>query len=160
LSQLLKIDPQSPITFSNAEDLTGLFEGLPIGRTHNVVVNEAREYAVAVGAAPRTSACAGGLIFIDLKDPSKPTSPGCAAQDGYVHDAQCVVYNGPDEQYVGRDICYGYNEDSLTIYDVTDKTNTSIISKTSYEGVAYTHQGWLLDTKYQEFLLMDDEYDE
>jgi len=30
---------------------------------------------------------------------------------------RCIVYRGPDEKYVGRDICYGYNEDTLTIYD-------------------------------------------
>jgi hypothetical protein len=50
------------------------------------------------------------------------------------------VYKGPDEKYLGRDICYGYNEDTLTIYDVTDPKNSSIISVTSYEGATYTHQ--------------------
>lgn len=59
-----------------------------------------------------------------------------------VHDAHCLVYRGPDSRYDGKDICYGYNEDSLTIYDVTDKSNvTNIISRTSYFGVNYTHQG-------------------
>jgi choice-of-anchor B domain-containing protein len=125
-----------------------------------VVINEEREYAVAVGAQPRTSACASGLIFIDMKDPSNPTSPGCAAQDGYVHDAQCIVYRGPDARYAGRDICYGYNEDTLTIYDVTDKNATKIISRTGYTGASYTHQGWVLDPNNQEYLLLDDEYDE
>lgn len=158
--QLLKVDPASPVTFNIVRDVTGMFKDLPNGRTHNVVVNEEKNYAVAVGAQPRTSACASGLIFIDLTNPAAPTTPGCAAQDGYVHDAQCLVYRGPDIKYLGRDICYGYNEDSLTIYDVTDKTNTSIISKTSYTGVEYTHQGWVLDVMNQEFLLMDDEYDE
>lgn len=50
-----------------------------------------------------------------MKDPSKPVSPGCASQDGYVHDAQCVIYKGPDVQYVGREICYGFNEDTMTM---------------------------------------------
>ena len=27
----------------------------------------------------------------------------------YVHDAQCIVYRGPDKKYYGRDLCYGYN---------------------------------------------------
>lgn len=128
--------------------------------THNVVANDELNYVVAVGAAPRNTSCAGGLIFIDMKDPSKPTTPGCAAQDGYVHDAQCLVYRGPDTKYQGRDVCYGYNEDTLTIYDVTNKKNTSIISRTSYEGASYSHQGSLLDDKWQEFLLLDDELDE
>mgnify|MGYP003635667235 CR=1 FL=1 len=29
------------------------------------------------------------------------------------------------------DICYGYNEDTLTIYDVTDKKASKVISRTS-----------------------------
>ena len=160
MTKLLDIDPASPVTFTNEKDLTGLFTDLPVGRTHNVVGHEEKDYAVSVGAAPRTSACAAGLIFIDLKDVTKPTSPGCDPQDGYVHDAQCVTYNGPDTKYVGRDICYGYNEDSLTIYDVTNRPNSTVISRTSYQGASYTHQGWLLDKKWQDFLVMDDEYDE
>ncbi|KAG0126837.1 hypothetical protein HOY82DRAFT_97021 [Tuber indicum] len=43
---------------------------------------------------------------------------------------------------------------------ITDKTNTSIISRTSYTGAAYTHHGLVLDTENQEFLIMDDELDE
>lgn len=76
--------------------------------------------------------------------------------------AQCIIYKGPHTKYYGKEICYGYNEDSLTIYDVSDKTNTGtkIISRTTYEGASYTHQGWVLDPENQEFLLMDDELDE
>ena len=149
----------SPKTFSTSSDIS-LFNSLPSGRTHNVVVNEEKNYAVSVGAQPRTDKCASGLIFIDLTNPARPTTPGCAAQDGYVHDAQCIVYRGPDTRYQGKDICYGYNEDTLTIYDVTDKTKTSIISRTTYNGASYTHQGWVLDPEYQAYLLLDDEYDE
>jgi choice-of-anchor B domain-containing protein len=83
-----------------------------------------------------------------------------ASEDGYVHDAQCLIYHGPDEEFEGREICYGYNEDSLTIYDVTDKKAPVILSNTSYEGAAYTHQGVVLDPKNQQYLLLDDEYDE
>lgn len=43
---------------------------------------------------------------------------------------------------------------------MTNKKNSTVISRTSYEGAQYTHQGALLDTEWQEFLLMDDEYDE
>ncbi|KUI55872.1 hypothetical protein VP1G_03251 [Cytospora mali] len=160
MTKLVDIDPVKPLTFSGDADLTGHFTRLPVGRTHNVVVNEELNYAVAVGAKPRDSECASGLIFIDLSDPSKPTSPGCAAGDGYVHDAQCLVYRGPDKAYAGRDICYGYNEDTLTIYDVTNKSTTNIISRTSYDGASYTHQGWVTDMQWQTMLVLDDEYDE
>lgn len=190
---LLSINPkEAPVTFS-INDVTGHFKDLPLGRTHNVVVHEELQYAVSVGAAPRKGSCGAGLIFIDLKDPSKPTRLGCNAQDGYVHNvsrapnpdnplslfetpkgqgttpltyfvpfqqAQCIQYRGPDKRYLGHDICYGYNEDSLTIYNVTNKANSSIISRTSNDGASHTHQGWVLDPLNQEYLLLDDEYDE
>lgn len=132
----------------------------PLNSMHNVVVDEENNYGVAVGARPRDVDCLSGLVFFDLSDPSNPTRLGCNGEDGYVHDAQCLTYRGPDEKYQGRQICYGYNEDTLTIYDVTDKANSSVISITSYEGAAYTHQGWLLDPEWQEYLLMNDEFDE
>lgn len=43
---------------------------------------------------------------------------------------------------------------------MTNKPNSTVVSRTSYQGAAYTHQGWVLDTKWQQFLLLDDEYDE
>ncbi|EEY23125.1 conserved hypothetical protein [Verticillium alfalfae VaMs.102] len=150
----------APVRFSNDKDLTGHFADLPVGRSHNVVINEEANYGVAVGAAPRNGTCKAGLIFFDLTDPSKPTRLGCNGEDGYVHDAHCLIYRGPHKKYEGRDICYGYNEDTLTIYDVTDKANSKIISITSYEGATYTHQGWVLDVNNQEYLFLDDEIDE
>ncbi|ROT38943.1 hypothetical protein SODALDRAFT_276544 [Sodiomyces alkalinus F11] len=162
MRKLLDIDPaEAPVTFDNDKDLTGHFiETLPLGRSHNVVVNEEANYAAAVGVTPRNQGCMGGLYFFSLEDPSNPVPLGCDGKDGYVHDAQCLIYRGPDEKYFGRDICYGYNEDTLTIYDVTDKSDTKIISRTSYEGAEYTHQGWVNDLNWQEWLFMDDEYDE
>lgn len=67
----------------------------------------------AVGTA-RNSACKGGLFMLDVFNPANPVSPGCVSQDGYVHDAQCVVYDGPDIQYLGKEICFNYNEDTVS----------------------------------------------
>lgn len=159
MSKLLDVDPAAPVTYNNEDDIH-YWNGLPAGRSHNVVTNEERNYAVAVGAQPRNDTCASGLIFIDLSDLENITSPGCQAEDGYVHDAQCLVYRGPDAKYDGTDVCYGYNEDTLTIYNVSDKADAQIISRISYEGAAYTHQGWVLDPQNQHYLLLDDEYDE
>lgn len=160
MKKLLTLDPAKPVTFSNTKDLVGHYDKLPVGRTHNVVTNPKTNFIYSVGAQPRNDTCKSGLIFIDITDPSKPTNAGCASADGYVHDAQCVIYKGPDTQYNGREICYGYNEDTLTIYDVTDKKNPQILSITSYEGASYTHQGALVDVEDQHYLLLDDEYDE
>lgn len=156
----MTINPASPKTFSNSVDLAGHYKGLPVGRTHNVVTNPAGNFIYAVGAMPRTDKCRSGIIFINITNVANPTSPGCASGDGYVHDAQCLPYKGPDTRYAGREICYGFNEDSLTIYDITNKVSPTIVSITSYTGATYTHQGVVLDENNQRFLLMDDEYDE
>ncbi|PSN69760.1 hypothetical protein BS50DRAFT_488596 [Corynespora cassiicola Philippines] len=164
LKKLLDIDYRNgPVTFDPATDLTSYWNDqtyLPLGRSHNVLSNPATNFAYVVGAQPRNASCYGGLIFLDLSDPANPVDKGCAHDDGYVHDAQCLIYKGPSTKYLGREICYGYNEDTLTIYDVTDKEFPETISITSYEGATYAHQGWVLDPENQEFLILDDELDE
>ena len=119
-----------------------------------MVINEETGFAYAVGS--RT--CSSGLHAVDIRNPLEPKFMGCFAQDGYVHDAQCVVYKGPDGRYQGREICFCYNENTLTIVDVEDKENMKQISRISYTGYQYTHQGWLNED--QTHLLLDDELDE
>ncbi|KAH7322678.1 hypothetical protein B0I35DRAFT_350669 [Stachybotrys elegans] len=161
MTKLLDIDHAlAPVIFDARADLTGHITQLTEGSSHNVVVNEEAGYIAAVGSRPVNRECFGGPIFFDIKDPANPVRLGCNGNDRYTHDAECLIYRGPDERYLGRDICYGYNEDSLTIYDVTDKANSTIISITSYEGASYTHQGAVLDPNWQQFLVMDDEIDE
>ncbi|KAL1838132.1 hypothetical protein VTJ49DRAFT_3011 [Mycothermus thermophilus] len=161
MSKLLNVNPQKPVKFTNDKDLTGWWmEGLPMGKSHNVLANEELNYGVATGFQPRDWSLKAGMVFFDLTDPSNPTMLGGTGVDGYVHDAQCIVYRGPDKKYYGRDICYGYDEDAFTIFDVTDKKNITIISSVSYEGFAYIHQGWVLDPMWQQYLITDDEYDE
>ncbi len=137
-----------PVQFSETAHLS------TFGNAHNIAINEETGFAYVVGA----NICAGGLYMVDLQDPANPTGAGCFADDGYTHDVQCVVYNGPDTDYTGREICFAYNEDTLTIVDVTDKSAPTQISRFSYSGVAYSHQGGL--AKSQRFILLDDELDE
>ena len=124
--------------------------------SHNIVVNEDTGYGYAVGT--NNGSCGRGLHFVDLADPVNPQAAGCYADDGYTHDAQCVVYAGPDTAYQGREICFAYNEDTLTIVDVTVKSVPVQLSRTAYPNRGYTHQGWLTDD--HAYLLMDDELDE
>jgi len=101
--------------------------------------------------------------MIDIGDPENPTFAGCARVtdppiNNYVHDVECVIYRGPDREHRGKEICFGFNENVVTIYDVTDKSNPVVLSQTGYPTAAYTHQGWL--TPNQEFVLFGDELDE
>ncbi|KAL4735832.1 hypothetical protein BDV11DRAFT_211747 [Aspergillus similis] len=157
LNKLTTASSSDPTIFSTTKDLTAWYRGF--GSSHNIVAHEETNMIYAVGTA-RNLSCAGGLWMVDVSDPANPTSPGCASEDGYVHDAQCVIYKGPDEKYIGQEICFNFNEDTLTIADVTDKKNPIQISKTPYVGASYTHQGWLVDENDHSYLLLDDELDE
>lgn len=124
------------------------------GRAHNVAVNPETGFAYAVGS----NTCAGGLHMVDVRDPKNPSFAGCADEDGYVHDVQCVVYQGKDGRFRGREICFAANEDTVTIYDVTDKANPVVLSRTGYPSAGYTHQGSL--TSDHRWFLFGDELDE
>lgn len=50
--------------------------------------------------------------------------------------AQCVIYTGPDAKYQGKEICFNYNEDSLTIVDVSDKTDMKVCQQFWCPGVS------------------------
>ncbi|KKK14717.1 hypothetical protein P175DRAFT_0510247 [Aspergillus ochraceoroseus IBT 24754] len=157
LNKLTNASSSNPTVFSIEKDLTAWYS--EFGSSHNIVAHEETNMIYAVGTA-RNLTCAGGLWMVDVSDPAKPTSPGCVREDGYVHDAQCVIYKGPHSKYIGREICFNYNEDTLTIVDVTDKKAPIQISKTPYAGATYTHQGWLIDPEDMSYLLLDDELDE
>jgi choice-of-anchor B domain-containing protein len=136
-----------------------------VNSAHNIVMNEETGFVYIVGASGGGETCGGGLHMISLADPKNPEFAGCFADPqtgrsatGYSHDAQCVVYRGPDEQYKGREICLGSNETMLSIADVTDKKSPKAISRASYPNVGYSHQGWL-DGNHQYFY-MNDELDE
>lgn len=153
--KLLTVNPANPVTFP-LSSLTAHFTGF--GSSHNIVANEETNTIFAVGTA-RSLKCRAGLWMVDVSNPARPQDAGCVSDDGYVHDAQCVIYTGPQQQYQGREICFNYNEDSLTIVDVSRRAMPVTISRTTYNGVTYTHQGWLAN-KEMTYLLLDDELDE
>jgi len=130
------------------------------GNAHNIVSNVETGYVYVVGATDRKFkySCRGGLHFINVRDRLEPAYAGCFPDDGYVHDAECVIYRGPDTRYQGQEICFCYNEDTLTLVDVTEKHAPVLLSKRGYSHAMYTHQGWL--TEDQSTILLDDELDE
>lgn len=140
-----------PVTFSETTHYNKM------SSAHNIAINEASGFAYIVGASGKNS-CKGGLHMVDIRRPAAPSFAGCFSADGYTHDTQCVVYNGPDGVYGGKEICFNSNEDTVTIVDVTNKSRPVLLSRTGYAGSAYTHQGWL--TEDLRYFLLDDELDE
>lgn len=129
-----------------------------IGHAHNVVVNEAYDRAYIVGSGSRALG-EGGLHIVDLSDPVNPSFLAAVNGDGYTHDAQCVAYAGPSSSIPqGNDICFAANEDSLTIWDVTNPQSPVMLSKSTYSNTAYTHQVWLSED--HRYAYLNDELDE
>jgi len=121
---------------------------------HNVFLNEDTGFAYAVG----TNTCSGGLHMVDVNNPLNPTNAGCFSNSGYTHDVQCVLYDGPDTDHTGKEICFASNEDTVDIIDVSNKSSPTIIKIVTYDNDEYTHQGWLTEDK--KYFLFDDELDE
>jgi choice-of-anchor B domain-containing protein len=158
LNRLLDVDGD-PVTFAP----TAFYDR--IASAHNIVINEETGFAYAVGASMGGETCGGALHMIDIRDPRNPTFAGCFAdtetgrqKTGYTHDAQCVIYRGPDSDHQGREICFNASETALGIADVTDKSAPRSISVASYPNVGYTHQGWL--TEDHQYFYINDELDE
>jgi choice-of-anchor B domain-containing protein len=142
-----------------------LYSGL--ANSHNVVINEETGFAYAVGATNADVCATGGLHIIDINDPKNPMFAGCyedtepprrRINSSYIHDAQCVVYNGPDSDYTGKEVCFNSAEKSLVIANTTNKDSVKTIGYATEPSMSYAHQGWL--TEDQSFFLMNDELDE
>lgn len=136
-----------------------------VGSSHTVSIDPVGGTASVNGS--RT--CAGGLHLLDLSDPLAPAFAGCFDAAGYVHDAQCTTYHGPDAAHDGAAICLTGNGESgaISIVDVTDPAAPVELSRTAYgaaaqalggPGSAYAHQGWLDGS--QRWFFFGDELDE
>ena len=121
---------------------------------HTVHINTATGFAYVNGS----NTCSGGPRVFNLANPTSPAFVGCISGDGYTHDAQAVVYTGPDTRYQGREILVASNEDTVTVWDVSNKAAPVQLARKTYTGRGYTHQGWF--TENQRYFVLDDETDE
>ena len=120
------------------------------GRSHNVALDTDSGFLYTCGSRDG----AGTTVIFDLSNPTNPVQVGTWT-GAYQHDAQIVTYtSGP---YAGRQILFGASEGrGVDIVDVTNKSNTFLISRTPYTNVAYCHQLWTEDLRY---LYINDELD-
>ncbi len=127
-----------------------------IGSSHNIAINEETGFAYTIGGGGAADTCGGGLHMINIEDPKNPEFVGCSPTGG-THDTQCVIYQGPDERYQGRELCLNSNGRVFQISDVTDKDNPVSVASASSPNPAYIHQGWL--TEDHRYFYQDDESD-
>ena len=152
-----------------------------VSASHNIAINTETGFAYIVGGntgGALTDQCLSGLHMVDISTPKEPKLAGCYLEEGgpgtaartvgapltdfspaaYVHDTECVIYQGPDARYTGQEICFNAAEDKLVVADVTDKLLPKTVGFTDYPNVAYSHQASL--TPDHRFLLLNDELDE
>lgn len=141
----LRTVTNAPVSFTTDEHYSDF------GNAHNIIINEVSGYAYAVG----TSTFSGGPQFINITNPLSPQNEGGYSGHGYSHDAQVIIYNGPDSDYTGNEIYIGSNEDKVVFIDVTNKDTPVFISEIDYPNVRYTHQGWV-DESHSYFFLGDE----
>lgn len=95
--------------------------------------------------------------MIDISSLSNPTFAGCAGTGG-THDVQCILYDGPDPDYTGREICVASNISVIEVSDVTDKANPVSVATATYADAHHIHQGWF--TEDRRYFLQNDETDD
>ena len=121
---------------------------------HNVVINEETGFAYAVGG----ETCSTGAHAVDINNPANPRFAGCLPWSDYIHDMQCVVYRGPDQEHDGKEICVANTGTSLATFDVENKDQMRLLSNFFYPSVGFSHQGSL--TEDHRYFVMGDELDE
>lgn len=106
----------------------------------------------------------GAFRVLDLSNPTEPTlatAPPIGTE--YIHDATTLLIE--DERVescqAGHDPCeifVDFNENTVDIWDMTNKDMPKQISSTPYQGAAYTHSGWW--SKDKKYIFVHDELDE
>ena len=111
-----------------------------IDDAHNLAINEATGYAYLVNGRG-LGHCNGGLHIVDINTPKSPVHVNCFRLPR-IHDTQCVKYKGPDERFLGAEICFASNSPNMSIIDVTDKSKMKLLGRTSWPFEGFAHLGW------------------
>ena len=111
-----------PVTFAETANCDGNHSA------HNIVIDEEIGMPYAVGSRMGGETCGGGLHMIDVRTPpnpsswaASPTAPRDASGPATPTTPSASSTGGWDEDYQGREICFGANETALSIADVTDR---------------------------------------
>lgn len=124
------------------------------GNAHNVVANPETGYVYGVG----TNTFSGGLHIVDVNDPLNPTLVG-SWDENYIHDAQAVVYDGPDADHAGKEVVFAFcGYGGFRIIDVEDKADCQTLGGIQDSMWVYIHQGWLSED--HRYVFLNDEIDE
>lgn len=146
-------------TYQGFERAHNVYIG-PIDYSSGLVQGGGGAYAYILGS----NLGEGGLRILDLTNPTAPVETAAPPAAEYVHDATTLVITDSRASaycYGGHNPCELYvdfNENTVDIWDVTDKTSLHQLSSTAYPGFGYVHSGWWSADKM--FIFVQDELDE
>lgn len=127
----------------------------PIPIAHSIESNSETGHLFINGSF----AVAGGTpLILDVNNPKTPVPVGAMADDGYTHDSLCRNYKGPDKAHRGNEVCFNFNEDTVTVYDLANPATPEQLARVTYENASYVHSGAL--TADHKYLFSTDEGDE
>ncbi len=151
LTQLRAVN-NPPVTFNE----TGHYAGFVAG--HSLWMNQATGYLYVFRSVGDT--CQNGIHVVNVNNPLQPSFAGCFAQnDTPLSTGECLVYDGPDTDYTGHEMCFVASDNNVSIFDVTHKNQPLQVANFTYPGIARAHQGDLTaDLRYWLLGDMEDEH--
>ena len=131
-----------PVTFSEAAHYAGFVAG------HSLWMNDATGFLYVFRTVG--DACGNGVQIVNVQNPLQPSFAGCFGADQTpLSTGVCVLYEGPDHDYHGHEICFVGSDDNVTIVDVTNKSQPETVADFTYPDIARAHQGDLsVDQRY------------
>jgi choice-of-anchor B domain-containing protein len=140
-----------PVTFAETAHYDEFIAG------HSLWMNQATGYLYVFRSVGDT--CQSGVHIVDVRTPLQPRFAGCFGQDDTpLSTGECLVYDGPDPDYQGRELCFVGSDDNVSIFDVTDKSQPVQVVDFTYPDIARAHQGDM--TPDLRYWLMGDMMDE
>jgi len=159
-------------------DLTGLPESVSLAATYNGIASAHNiylshvDYATGVTLTGQTAYAIiaganldmGAFRILDLSNPLAPvevTPPPLGA--GYSHDVTTLLITDTRtsacaEGHNPCEVLVDFNESTVELWDITDKSAPFHLSSVAYSQSAYVHSGWW--SKDKRFVFIQDESDE
>ena len=132
---------------------------LPLGTFHTIASNPETDHIYLNGFGAVVGSPSGTPFIFDVSQPLAPVPVGAMLDDGYTHDSLCRNYKGGDKRFKDHEICFNFNEDTVTIFDVTaNPMQPEQLARETYKTASYVHSGAL--TKDHSYLISTDEADE
>jgi choice-of-anchor B domain-containing protein len=125
----------------------------------NVALPDQQPFLFAAGSRPGN----GGWRAYSLANPASPVFVSTVPTAQYMHDSTSLHITDNratqcDQAHNPCEVLVDFNENSVDLWDVTNKAQPALLSSTTYPTVQYTHSGW--PSADQRLVFIHDELEE